>query len=176
MELEIIEEYKNYEPPFDVRWYVEKLLDSVDEKYKKKLRYVVLTNHKALDRLTSRQKFSATNQIYNTDEKKGAYSTFHDDTGGIELFMDIIVLPETEFVLRFHFVRAYVIGYVLFHLLGHHVHEKFKSLHDDEEISASQWQRLFWNNYVKKNHFLWRILFLYPFVYIKKALNLIRKR
>ena len=176
MELEIIEEYKNYEPPFDVRWYVEKLLDSVDEKYKKKLRYVVLTNKETLSTRRHRQKFKVKGRKTDMKHVLGLYHTLNDKTGSIELFMDDIIPQEEDFVLRFGLIRAHIIGKVLFHELGHHVHANFKPKHEDKEIMADQWQKDFWKNYVRKNHFILKIVVLYPVICMQKALNLIRKR
>ena len=98
---EVIESYRDYEPPAQIRKMVDNLLSYVPPKYLVGLKTIVLTNRSALTRDKRRQKIWSRGRKYCLAESLGSYSRAWKSSPAIVwLYVDNIVSPDPAWVLR----------------------------------------------------------------------------
>ena len=74
---EIVENYRDFEPPANFRMLLEDLLDGVPAKYLVGLKTIVLVNHSALTRNQRRQKTWSRNRKIRLAAARGCYLPSH---------------------------------------------------------------------------------------------------
>jgi len=124
-QIKVVEAYEDYEPPFDASSVVRELLNSVPGKYLRGLRCVVLTNETALSRRDRKGKVWSRRRKVDKCRILGRYHNGthpNDRSAYIELRVDKIVVKVDRAPLWFPIPRDLVFGYVLFHEVGHHIH------------------------------------------------------
>jgi hypothetical protein len=85
----------------------------------------------------------------------------------IELFIDQILKGGGNYPLWLPLFREVLLGHVLFHELGHHIHVVVRPEHREKEDVADDWGTRLNNNFLRKKYW-----YLIP---IAKILRLFRK-
>src|SRR5258708_1471683 len=134
---EIIENYKNFEPPAKFRISLEELLDAAPEKYLVGLDAIVLTNQTALTRDERRRKTWSRNRKIRLADARGWYQRgTRISPANICLYVDNIMRSEQPGVRRIPILRYEALGTVLFHEIGHHIHAAHKPVFKGKENVA----------------------------------------
>jgi len=150
--VEIREVYRTYAPPAWVRPTVERILDQIPDKFITGLKTVVLTEASGLSRHRRRAKTTSRRKKVRIREAWGLY---HQKSKGepawIELFVDNIVHWHGG-MLRVQFIRDYVIGEVLLHEVGHHIHATKAPEYKEKEDVADEWKARMLRLYLLKRY------------------------
>jgi hypothetical protein len=136
MQLEIIEEYRDYEPRRSVEPYVRDLLRCIPKKHLHGLRRIILTNASGQPRRERREKTYSRKRRVSLNESLGYYRhAWGSEPASIQLHIDrIFKRPNPEkkkWLFWFRLLRPlmapifvrYKLGSVLYHEIGHHIHE-----------------------------------------------------
>lgn len=152
----IIEAYNDYRPPSYVTGAVEKLLRTVPQKYLVGLESVVLTNRSSQPRRERRRRFSHGRRNIPLDKVLAFYSpASRRKRPYIEIYVDK-VLARPKWYSALPLFREIVIGAVLFHELGHHIHYTLRPEHRNEEPVANRWSEDLLGNFIRKRY--WYLL------------------
>lgn len=154
--------FTGYEPPFDVAPIVQRMLDSVPQKYLNGLGEVVLTNSTGLPRKRRRSVTKSRNKKVRVAEARGVYHpAWQGSQAWIEIFVDNALRGwEKSRLLGLGFIREGLLD-VLFHEIGHHIHFTSHPEHREKEDVADVWKVRLSRNYNKIRH-PWLRAFLYP--------------
>jgi hypothetical protein len=144
----------DYKPPFDVVKCVEAMLRSVPEKYLVGLSEVVLTNTAGLPRKMRRAMTLSRGKKVRQASALGLYhQAWKNRPAWIQLYVDNILCGwEGGFWLRFRLLREGFISDVLFHEIGHHIHDAIRPEHREQEDVADVWKVRLSRNYLKTVH------------------------
>ena len=127
---EILESYRDFEPPPQVRKIVEELLDYVPRNYLRGLDKIILTNQSALTRDQRRQKIWGRRRKYRLAEARGAYSGATTSSPAmVWLFVDNMLKSQPPWALKTPLLQYSEFGEVLYHEIGHHIHAVHKPVH-----------------------------------------------
>jgi hypothetical protein len=132
--VEVVEYYKDYSPPFDAVKPVRRLLEHLPGKYLKGLYGVTLTNSQSTRHLRKGYTRSRKKKVRFAD-CLGLYGG-----GRITLIVDKIFRDYPDYFLRLPFVRTMLLGEVLYHEIGHHIHRTQKPDRRDLEFVADEWR------------------------------------
>lgn len=177
---EIVESYRDYTPPVRVDKCVKRLLRGVSPDYLAGIKTIVLTNYAALNHNRRRKKTKSRGKTYGADQFYGMY--YRKRRGApawIELFIDKIIPNQTyERLSRVPIIVDVLIGKVLFHEIGHHIHAVRAPEHREPEDVADEWRDKLCSEYGRKKY--WYLLpFIKPMYYLllvyTKARKAIRK-
>jgi hypothetical protein len=139
---EIVDGYRDYQPPPEFRKLVENLLKSVPSNYLVGLNTIVLTNQSALTRDQRRQKIWGRNRKYPLAEARGAYyEATRSRPASVWLLVDNILKSEPPWVLRAPLLRYNALSNVLYHEVGHHIHAVHRPIYQGKENVAEDWSR-----------------------------------
>lgn len=129
LEIPIQEVYRNYQPPFDVRSLVRKLLRAAPVEHLGGLSHVVLTNNPR----TAHRDQAASNPTSNEERRVlGRYHLWRRNTPPyIELRVDEISAQLDRLSLHIPILREIAFGSVLFHEVGHHLQLKHHLVRPD---------------------------------------------
>ena len=156
---EIVEAYRDYTPPIDARRVVEDLLSSVPPEHMVGLATIVLTNSAAL---TGPRKRSWTRRLGRKVRHVDAAGLYHQAWKGqpawIELFVDQVAEGMPEVLLRVRLVRSIAFGTVLFHEIGHHIHEVMRPEHREREHVADDWATRLARLHIRRRHQVARVI------------------
>ena len=137
---EIIEAYRDYEPPFDVRRCVLRLGHHVEKRQLHGVRSIVLTNLDALSRQARRRKSKSRGRKVGLDQVAARYHpAWNNEPAWIELFIDQIFGDVPRWVLRIPPLRDMLLADTLFHEIGHHIHATQAPAHREKEDVADAW-------------------------------------
>jgi len=161
---EVIVSYREYTPPFHVVPIVERMLASVPPKYLIGLMEVVLTNTSDLSRKRRRSVTKARKHKVRIVEARGLYHpAWNGNRAWIEIFVDNTLKNwEKGWWLSFRFYRETLLGDVLFHEIGHHIHATIKPEFREGEDVADGWKLRLVRQYNRFRH-PWLFAFLFPF-------------
>jgi len=138
----VVEVYNLYTPPRYVRPAVERLLSSVPKQFLSGLVSVVLTDVSALSRARRRSRFKTRTGTLPTTEATGLYHRKVRGNGAwIELFVDRIVHGQSSSDDSEDAGADYIVGIVLYHEIGHHIHRSKAPEYRDKEDVADRWRR-----------------------------------
>ena len=156
--VEIIEFYKDYEPPINAIAVTRKLIDNIPQKYLLGLGQIVITNRSGLSRREMRKKVRSRKRKVSMDRVRGFY---HHRTGSsqawIEIYIDQISDLKYRICQKVPFLRERVFSEILYHEIGHHIHTVIYPEHREREDVAEEWEaKLWWRYYVKKKY--WYLL------------------
>lgn len=160
---DIIENYRNFQPPAQFRRLLEELLGSVPAKYLKGLKSIVLCNSAALTRDQRRQKIWGRRRKYRLAEARGAYyRATNSRPATVWLFVDNILKPWPSWIFRIPIFCYADLGEVLFHEIGHHIHAAHIPVYDGKENVAEDWSRKLRGQFLRKRY--WYLVPLSPVV------------
>jgi|HubBroStandDraft_1064217.scaffolds.fasta_scaffold122474_2 hypothetical protein len=131
-----------YVPPFNVAATIEKLLDSVPSKFLNGLSEIVLTNTAGLPRRLRRSMTRSRKRKVKTAVARGLYyQEWNGRPAWIKIYIDNTLRGwEKGLWLRFRFFREMVLGDVLFHEIGHHIHKAVRPEFREREDVADDWK------------------------------------
>jgi hypothetical protein len=159
---QIIENYRDFEPPRQVRPLIEDLLNAVPSQYLLGLKTILLTNQKALSRDQRRQKVSGRKGKYNLAEARGAYyQATRSSPAYVLLLVDNILSAWPSWMLRVPYLRHMMLSEVLYHEIGHHIHAVHQPVHDGKENVAEDWKRIL-KRVFRREHFWYLRPLAYP--------------
>lgn len=169
---EVIEAYRDYVAPFDVRRSVSRLLGIAQEREVQGVRAVVLTNLDALTRQARRRKSKSRGRKVGVDQIAGRYhQAWNGEQAWIELFVDQILSDFPRWVLGIPPVREMVLGDTLFHELGHHIHKTQAPVYREQEDVADAWSKRLRRRYFSKVYW-----YLVPFVLLLVSVGKLARR
>jgi len=158
--VEIVESYKDYDPPVNATAVTRKLIDNIPQKYLLGLGQIVITNHSALPRRVLRQKVRSRKRKISRDKVRGFY---HYRTGSsrawIEIYIDQISDLKDGIFQRVPFFREKAFSEVLYHEIGHHIHSVVHPEHRELEDVAEEWEARLWSHYCVKKYWYLKPLF-----------------
>ena len=159
---EIVENYRDFEPPANFKRSLDELLDTVPERYLVGLKVIVLTNQTALSRDQRRQKAWSRNHKIRLADARGWYQRANRTSpANICLYVDNILRSEQPWIRRIPLLRYEALGTVLFHEIGHHIHAAHKPVFDGKENVAEDWSRKLFVRFLRLRY--WYLMpLLYP--------------
>jgi hypothetical protein len=151
--VEIVDAYSDFAAPCDARAGVAELLETVPPQHLNGLRYVRLTNAAALKGARKRGRSWSRGRKVKHSEVAGLYhAAWQGQPACIELFVDQIFDGPPRWLLRWRLVRNLLLADVLFHELGHHIHEVERPEHREREAVAEDWSRRLSRHYLRRRH------------------------
>ncbi len=162
----VITAFSGYTPPFDVVPIVEKMLDSVPQKYLAGLSEVVLTNTSGLSRKMRRSVTKARKRKVRIVDARGLYrQAWNGKPAWIQIFVDNTLSRWQSgwwrWGLKLPIMREGPIGTVLFHEVGHHIHATTQPKYRDKEDMADVWKVRLRRHY-NRSRSAWMKLLLFP--------------
>ena len=143
----IVEQYLDYAPPVDVYGSLRLLLRHVAEQYLSGLYKITLTNADSL-RSSYRGKFWSEKRRMRPADCSGLYHEGH-----ILLAMDQILQGCPEVFLLFPPIKTFLIGEVLFHEIGHHIHRiEEPGYRADKEAVADEWKEKLMRAFLRRRY------------------------
>jgi hypothetical protein len=169
----IREAYRAYVPPGYVLQTVAKLLRSTPGKYLVGLDCVVLTNLAGQPRRYRIGKLPRRGTKISRDHVAGLYHpAWQGNPPWIELYIDKIVVKSAG--LWIPLLRDFMVGRVLYHELGHHIHYRVRPEHKEKEDVADEWSKKLFANHVRRTY--WYLMpLLVPFAKLFRAIKRRRK-
>lgn len=153
VDLEIVEKYDGFSPPFDVPSVVRRLLRTVPGQYLGGLKAIVLTNVSALPRRRRRRKSRSRGRVV---QPSGAAGFYHREWKGepahIVLLVDQICSRWGRRWLRLGITRDSAIARTLFHEIGHHIHTVHAPEHREREDVADEWSEALSKRYLRRRY------------------------
>jgi len=114
---------------------------------------VVLTNTTGLSRRDRVGKVWSRKRKF---DKSSVLGRYHGRSGNsspyIELRVDRIILGLKGFPFRIPMLRDIVFGHVLFHEIGHHIHNTVRPEYDEKEDVADKWAGKLNGNFIRKKY------------------------
>jgi len=151
--VDVVEAYKDFRPSCNARQAVADLLANVPEEHLAGLRSVVLTNAAALAGRRRRGWSWWRGRKARHTKVAGLYHrAWQGEEAWIELFVDQVLEGTPSWALRLPVVRSLLLGMVLFHEIGHHIHAVQRPEHREREDVADDWQRRLAQAYLKRRH------------------------
>lgn len=160
--IEILEYYKDFEPPIDATAVTRKLIDNIPQKYLLGLGQIIATNLSGMSRRELNKKIKSRGRKVSMTNVCGLY---HHRTASssawIEIFVDQIADLELSFFQKIPFLREMAFAEVLYHEVGHHIHTVLQPEYRDREDVADEWQIKLKRLYAKKKYW-----YLMPFFWL----------
>jgi hypothetical protein len=158
---EISEHYRDYAPSIDVKKVVEELVKSVPPRYLAGLKKIVLTNRSSLSRDQRRQKIWQRGRNHQLATSLGAYyRATRSQPASVWLFVDNIQQPFPSWFLRMPMLGYSIVGSVLYHEIGHHIHRVHKPVYEGKENVAEDWSRKLGRAFFRKRY--WYLVPVFP--------------
>jgi hypothetical protein len=153
---DVVEAYREYAPLCDAARTVQALLETVPDEHLQGLWRVVLTNSGALQ--GKRRKgwsWARGRKVRHAKDAAGLYhQAWKGERAWIEVFVDKALLGCPAWALRLAMVREVLLGGVLYHELGHHLHKVQRPEHREREAVADQWSRRLLREHMRQRHWL----------------------
>src|SRR5262249_32997139 len=148
----IREAYRGYTPPRYVTRTVAKLLRSTPAKYLAGLDCVVLSNFSGQPRRHRLGKVPRKGRKVRKDQVTGLYHpAWQESPPWIELYVDKIIDAAKGAPLWMPYVREFIIGEVLYHELGHHIHYWIRPEYREREDVADNWSKKLFANHMNRS-------------------------
>jgi len=155
--VELREFYTDYTPPRRVLKTLRKLLNRVPQQYLQGLDCVVLTNMSGQPRRLRLGKIPSSKGYVSRSRVLGLYhGAYRGKRPWIELYVDRIT-ERYKRVLWAPFLLEGVLGDVLLHEIGHHIHATSAPEYSDKEDVAEQWKKNLFVEIGRRRHWLWRL-------------------
>lgn len=152
------EQYFDYTPPVRVNESLRLLLRYVPEEHLNGLHTITLTNSESLRGI--RGKITSEKERFRPADCQGLYGKGH-----IFLNIDLIFSQYPESLLLVSPFKTFVIGEVLYHEIGHHIHRlEEPGYRSDKEVVADDWKDKLMELFVKQRYWYlaWPVRFLSP--------------
>jgi hypothetical protein len=164
----IVESYRDFEPPVSFRQNVETLLRYVPAKYLVGLKTIVLTNRAALSRDKRRQKTWSRNRKVHLAESLGSYTrAWKSSPATVWLYVDNISSGWGKGWKWLPLLRYLATADVLYHEIGHHIHAEHRPIHEGRENIAELWSKKLTGKFLRE--YYW---YLFPLLYVLARLAL----
>jgi hypothetical protein len=145
--VKVVEQYHNYSPPIDVYGSVRLLLRFVPPEHLVGLHKVVLTNSEEVGKQI-RGKISTEGHRIKPADCAGLYSK-----GRVLLLIDRIFQQYPELFLLVPPFKTYVIGEILYHEIGHHIHRlEQPGYRTNKEAVADQWKEQLLRGFLRQRY------------------------
>jgi hypothetical protein len=172
---EIIESYKDYEPPAKLRRVVEVLLESTPPNHLAGLKAVVLTNKAALTRNQRRQKVWSRNRKYPLAKARGAYyAETRSRPATVWLFVDNMITSSPTWLWSIPLIPYVELSEVLYHEIGHHIHAAHRPVYEGNENVAEDWSLKLSGRFLMR-HYWYLTPVLYPLALFYNLAKRIKK-
>ena len=150
----VIAAFPGYSPPFDPVPIVEKMLESIPPKYLVGLSEVVLTNSSGLSRKLRRSVTKSRNRKVRIVEARGLYrQAWNGKPAWVQIFVDNTLKHwEKSWWLRVPIMRDMLLGEVLFHEIGHHIHFTQRPEYKEREDVADDWKDKLQKNFLRTQY------------------------
>ena len=147
--MEIVEAYKDWQPPIDGRKAVAAAISAVPNEHLIGLDRVVLTNAGGLNRSQRRKKTRWRGRTRNSREALGTYAQpWQGRAAYINLFVDNII-AQCPRAAKLPPIRNALFADILFHEIGHHIHvTRTKQFRQREDV-ADDWARSLGESYLR---------------------------
>jgi len=132
----VVNHYRNYRPTFDLAPTVEILLRYVPEEHLAGLKYVELTNSTS-SRMLRRGKTWSRRKKVQMANCLGFYCGDH-----IKILVENLLQSVPPLFVRIPLTRAVLVGMVLYHEIGHHIHSVHRPAYKEKEDVADQWMKV----------------------------------
>lgn len=157
---EIREFYRDYKPRLEVKEMVKELLATVPPEYLAGLKSIVLTNRSALSRDQHRQKIRQGGRNHELAKSLGAYyRATRSRPAMVWLFVDNVLDSVPLWCMRLPMIRYVLVGSVLYHEIGHHIHRTHKPIYKDRETVAEDWSSKLGFAFFRKHYWYLRPIF-----------------
>jgi len=154
--VEIVEAYKDWQPPIDARKAVAAVLSAVPKEHLAGIDRVILKNAGGLNRAQRRKKTKHRGKTRHRKEALGAYvQPWQGRPAYINLFVDNII-AQCPRAIKLPPIRDVFFADVLFHEIGHHIHMTRTKQFRDREYVADDWVRRLGELYLEKRR--WYLL------------------
>ena len=155
--VDIHENYRDYMPPAWLRATVERLLASLSAEHVGGLESIVLTNSSSLRKGKTGR---VGGRKYRAQECRGFYHPAGSQgRAWIELVVDNTLRAFAGRRLWLNMWRDVIVGDVLYHEIGHHLHETVGSAQKGGEASADDWSRRLSEVHFEKRYGRYKPLF-----------------
>lgn len=147
--VKIAEEYYNYRPPVRMYGSVEVLLRYVPEEHLEGLRTITITNNEYM-RKAVKGKLTQDKERFRAADCRGLYGH-----GRISLIVDQIC--DVEFLMIIPLARTILLGGVLYHEIGHHIHAMQQpGFKKEKEEFADEWRDSLMQSFVSQRYWYLR--------------------
>jgi len=169
---EIIENFRDFDPPAKFRNTVDDLVRCVPPEFLVGLQSITLTNRFALSRNQKRKKTWSRNRKIRLADALGYYTpATRSSRAAIVLYVDNITGSWDVWFAKLPLVRYMPVGEVLYHEIGHHIHAAHRPVYKGKEDVAEYWRRKLWVRFVRRRYW-----YLFPVFYVAGKLLGIVKR
>jgi len=174
----LIDNYKDYNPPSFIHDSIDRLLSGIPQKYLIGIKSIILTNSKALtsdDRKSDNKKMKngwMTLAFYSPAKKAKPSNISFSKPAHISMYIDRILEKFPNYFLKLHFMQDVIIGAILYHEIGHHIHYSKIPEYQEREIVAKKWKKHLINRYLWKQYW-YCMISIYPLM--KIAYYVLRK-
>lgn len=145
--VKVVEQYHNYAPPVDVNRSLEVLLRYVPQEHLIGLHQIVLTNSESLRGMV-RGTLTQDKRRIRRSECQGLYGK-----GRILLIVDRIFQNIPEIFLLVLPFKTFLIGEVLYHEIGHHIHRlEEPGYRHNKEAVADEWKEKLLEIFLKQRY------------------------
>jgi len=152
-EIPIYENYGTYKPKMPASKIVRRLLDTMPPEYLRGLGSIVVSSQTALSRRERRKKSWSRGKKIPREHILGYYGpAWQGQPAFIELYVDRICLRLPRPLTWVGLVRDMVVGRVLFHEIGHHLHFTSRPEFREREDVADKWERELLRTAILKRH------------------------
>jgi hypothetical protein len=159
---EIVENYRDFEPPAKFRKMTEELRDSVPQKYLNGLKTIILTNREALSRKQRQQKLWTRNRKVALADCLGSYQHATKSSDAlVSPYVDNILKSWPRWICRVPVIGYQLIWMVLYHEIGHHIHAVHEPRFEGRENIAESWEKKLGKVFFKKRYW-----YLVPAMYV----------
>ena len=160
-QIRIVESYRDYRPPFDASKLVRTLLNKVPDKYLRGLDCVVLVNTEGLSRKERLGKVRSRKRKIRQSHVAGYYHhAWQGRPPYIEIRLDKTLSNYPKRLLWIPFFRELHVVNVLYHELGHHIHNFVRPEYREKEDVAEDWRKKLMTNFLRKKYWwaIWPIV------------------
>jgi hypothetical protein len=158
----IVTHFRNYVPATDIAPTVALLLRHVPEKYLGGLTYIELTNATSTRKLRRGKTWSRSKKV-RMSKCLGFYCGDH-----IQLLVDNLLGSYPTWALRWPMFRSVLIGQVLYHEIGHHIHATQIPVYKEREDVADQWSKYLLKLFMRQ-HYWYMMPIRRPLAYMFKS-------
>src|SRR3990170_3549768 len=157
--VEVVERYRDYEPPLNAAAIAGRILSYVPPQYLAGLNGIVLTNMGTLSRRRMRSQASLGSKA------SRVLGLYHRATKAneawIEIFVDNIFNDWPKFALKIPLIRELALAFTINHEVGHHIQIYILKGNYEEEGVAGKWERRLSRTFVQRRFwYLWPVLYL----------------
>lgn len=150
---QIIEAFQGYSPPFEPTSLIRRMLKNVPPQFLAGLHAIVLTNASALSREERNRKTRGRGQSFSLGSALGYYSqAWKGEPARVTILVDNIEKQWGVSWLRIGFIRDLELSEILFHELGHHIHQIHRPEYEGKENVADKWAQKFSRRFIRDRY------------------------